>query len=268
MNWGNEVHGPVYPVGNVHLPYYEDVTENFVDRGLEPEDSHLVTVGSDLIGWWLKGQFPEAEVTTVEVNPRTAYMQNFAGDYLSQEDGSVEELKGFLGIDKPGTGIPAFVEDGETPEEVLEAHEDYVEKEASSFDEVPDFSEIGFAWKDFYPEILDEIGFETARPDSQIVGDFRHEAIPEADAMYTNNVVDTVGKKDFYSAVRDTLADDGYLEATSEPSSYENKEAFDPSLGLEADVNPDVDFWWRPSPEEEREAPGYRPTVVLYSPEA
>ena len=266
MDWGNEVHGPVYPVGNVHLPYYEDVTENFMDKGLEPEDSHIVTVGSDLIGWWLKGKFPEAEITTVEVNPRTSYMQNFAGDYLSQHKGSIEDLKGLLGIDDHDTGIPAFVEEGETPETVMDAHREYVEKEASKFDEVPDFSEVGFAWKDFYPGILDEIGFETKRPDNQIIGDFRHESVPEADAIYTNNVIDTVGKKDFYSEVRDILSDEAYLETTSEPSSYE--EVFDPSIGLEPDLNPEVDFWWQPSPPEEKESPGYRPTVVLYSPEA
>ena len=37
MDWGNDVHGPVYPVGNIHLQYFEEVTERFVDGGLKPE---------------------------------------------------------------------------------------------------------------------------------------------------------------------------------------------------------------------------------------
>ncbi len=267
MDWGSDVHGPVYPVGNVHLPYYEDVTEDFVDRGLEPEDSHIVTVGSDLIGWWLKGRYPEAEVTTVEVNPRTSYMQNFAGNYLSgpEEDRSVEELKGLIGVTDPSTGIPDFVEDGETPEEVMNEHREYVGREDTSFDEVPDFSQVGFAWKDFYPEILDEIGFNTRRPDNQIVGDFREQDIPEADAFYTNNVIDTVGEESFYRAVEEIMKDDAYLEVVSEPEGQQLREEFS---GLEPDMNPDVGFWWQPSPEEEKYREGYRPSVALYRPEA
>lgn len=267
-DWENDVHGSVYPVGNAHLPYYEDVTDRFLDEGFEPEDSHIVTAGSDLIGWWVKDKFPETEVTTVEVNPRTSYLQNFAGNYLSEdgENKSIEDLKRLIGIEDPSTGIPDFVEDGDVPEDIMNVHRDYVESEDTNFDEVPDFSEIGFAWKDFYSNILDEIGFNASRPDNHIVGDLRHEGIEEADVMYTNNIIDTVGREEFYNTVRDTLSNQGYLEITSEPSSYEGNEAFDDSLGLDAEVNPDVNFWWQPSPETEKGKQGYRPTVVLYSP--
>lgn len=267
--WENDVHGSVYPVGNTHLPYYEDVTERFLDQGFEPEDSHIVTAGSDLIGWWLKNMFPEAEVTTVEVNPKTSYMQNFAGNYLSDEseEKSIAELERLLGIQDPSTGIPDFVEDEKVPDDVMNAHTDYINDEASSFDQVPDFADIGFAWKDFYPEVLEEIGFNTSRPDNHVIGDIRHERIGEADLMYTNNVIDIVGRRDFYSTVGDILSDGGYLEVNSEPGSYEGEEAFDGSLGLKGEVNPDVDFWWQPSPEEEKDEQGYSSTVVLYGPE-
>ncbi|MFB6115718.1 MAG: hypothetical protein ABEK04_05550 [Candidatus Nanohalobium sp.] len=269
MNWENQVHGPTYPVGNTHLPYFEDVTDYFEDEGLEPEDSHIVTVGSDLVGWWLKDQYPEAEVTTVEVNPRTSYMQNFAGDYLSRPDAekSTEELKELMGIDDPSTGIPNFVEDGVTPVEVLDRHTEYVQRPDTNFDEAPDFSEVGFAWKDFYPGIIDEIGFNTERPDNHVIGDFRYEDIDEADAVFTNNVVDTVGKEEFYRGLNSITGEEAYVEVVSEPSSYEDEELTDKGLGLEAEINPEVDFWWQPSPEEEKEADGYRPTVALYTPE-
>ena len=266
--WENDVHGPVYPVGNTHLPYYEDVTERFLDQGLEPEEAHIVTVGSDLVGWWLKDKFPESEVTTVEVNPKTSYMQNFAGNYLSRQANgkSIDELKRFLGIEDPSTGIPDFVDDGDIPEGVMEAHIDYVDEEDSEFDQVPDFSQIGFAWRDFYPEILDEIGFNAEKPDNHVIGDLRYAGIEEADAMYTNNVIDIVGRSDFYSAVGGILSEKGYLELNSEPGSYSGAEAFEPSLGLEAEIDPEVDFWWQPSPEEEKDERRYSSTVVLYSP--
>lgn len=266
MNWENKVHGSTYPVGNVHLPYYEDVSEYFVDRGLEPEDSHVVTVGSNLIGWWLKNQYPEAEVTTVEVNPRTSYLQDFASDYLSEpeEDRSVEELKGLIGITDPSTGIPGFVEDGETPEDIMKEHKEYVERQETNFDEVPDFSQIGFAWKDFYPEILDEIGFNTQRPENQMIGDFREQDIPEADAVYTNNVIDTVVKESFYEGLEDMMKDDAYIELVSEPGGRPLGKEFS---GLQREMNPDVGFWWRPSPEEKKQKEDYMPLIALYTPE-
>ena len=267
MDWGNDVHGPVYPVGNIHLQYFEEVTERFVDGGLEPEDAHIVTVGSDLIGWWLKGQYPEAEVTAVEANPRTSYLQSFAGDYLSDTGTkkSTEQLKGLIGIDDPSTGIPSFVEQDETPQEVMEAHEDYVQRPDTRFDEVPDFPEIGFAWKDFYSGIIDEIGFDTERPDNHIIGDFRDQEIPDADAVYTNNVIDIVGEESFYRGLEDIMKDEAYLEAFSEPGGEALREEFS---GLNSEMNPDIGFWWQPSPDEERHQEGYRPQIALYSPEA
>lgn len=265
MNWDNDVHGATYPVGNVHLPYYEEVMERFMDKGLEPGDSHIVTVGSDLIGWWLKDNHPEAEVTTVEVNPQTSYLQNFAGDYLSEEEDekSVKELRKLMGISDPSTGIPDFVEDGETPEEINDEHEKYVEKEASRFDEVPDFSKIGFAWEDFYPEILDEIGFNTTSPDNQVVGDFRYEDIPEADAVFTNNVINAVGEESFYEGLEDILKEEAYLEVVSEPGITQLRDEYG---GLKAEKNPETDFWWKPSPEAEKDLEGYRTEIALYSP--
>ncbi|AOV95069.1 hypothetical protein AQV86_04055 [Nanohaloarchaea archaeon SG9] len=266
MEWGNDVYQLAYPSGNVHLPYFEAVAERFEGEGLEPEDAHIVTVGSDLVGWWLKDRYPEAEVTTVEVNPRTSYLQNFAGDYLSRPGPgkSTDELKEFLGIDDPGTGIPNFVEDGKVPGEVLEKHREYAGRPETGFDEIPDFSEIGFAWKDFYPGVIDEIGFNTERPDNQVIGDFREQNLSGADAVYTNNVFDVVGGESFYGGIEKFLKDEAYLEMVSEPGSeQEIREQFS---GLEADLNPDIDFWWKPSPKEEKEKPGYRPSVALYSP--
>lgn len=268
MNWENDVHGPVYPVGNVHLPYFKDVLNNFEDRGLGPEDSHIITVGSDLVGWWLKDQYPEAEVTTVEVNPRTSYMQNFAGDYLSRPhaEKSTEELKQLIGIDDPTTGVPNFVEEDVTPIEVLDRHTEYVQRPDTRFDDVPDFSEIGFAWKDFYPGILDEIGFNTKRPENQIIGDFREVDIEDADAVLTNNVVDTIGKDEIYRGIDQITKDEAYIEMVSEPGSYQDNDLKDNSLGLDTEIDPELDFWWQPSPEEEKEATAYRPTVALYVP--
>ncbi len=268
MEWGNEVHGPTYPVGNTRLPYFEDVTDYFEEEGLEPENSHIVTVGSDLVGWWLKDQYPEAEVTTVEVNPRTSYMQSFAGDYLSRPgaDKSEEELKRLMGIDDPSTGIPSFVEDGVTPVEVLDHHTEYVQRPGTGFDQVPDFSEVGFAWRDFYPGIIDEIGFNTKKPDNHVIGDFREVDIDDADAVFTNNVVDTVGKDEFYTGLDEITGDQAYVEVVSEPGSHGSDDLKGGLPDLEAEINPDVDFWWKPSPEEEKRSGGYRPTVALYSP--
>ncbi|MFB6175102.1 MAG: hypothetical protein ABEJ87_03925, partial [Candidatus Nanohalobium sp.] len=266
MNWDNQVHGPTYPVGNTHLPYFEDVTDYFEEEGLEPEDSHIVTVGSDLIGWWMKDEYPEAEVTTVEVNPRTSYLQNFAGDYLSRPDAgkSTDELKELIGIDDPTTGIPNFVEEDVTPLEVLDEHTEYVRRPGTVFDQVPDFSQVGFAFRDFYPGIIDEIGFNTQRPDNHVIGDFRQVDIDDADAVFTNNVVDTMGRDELYTGLDDVTGDQSYVEVVSEPGSHDADDLKGGFPDLEAEINPDVDFWWKPSPLEQKEEDGYRPTVVLY----
>jgi hypothetical protein len=140
----------VFPVGNTHLPYYEDVMDHFEERGFEPEDSHVLVVGGELVAWHLKDRYPGAQVESIDVEERTMELQrNFA-----------ERL-----------------ESGEDPERLVEELND---GEVLGYDE-----DIGSV----YPGILPEIGNQVAEPDASRVRDIENYR-GEPDLILSNNVCD------------------------------------------------------------------------------
>lgn len=157
----------VYQVGNTHLSYYDDVMDYFQDEGFEPEDSDIVTVGSNLVGWYLKHEYPSAHVETVEVEPRTAEMQNEIGRLLSK---------------------------GEDPREI---RRDVESRGLLEPDEV-----CGV----MYPEIVSEIGNDVREPDSSYVGCFSGYH-GDADLVLTNNVGDFMGREELIHSAAATGAD-------------------------------------------------------------
>ncbi|MFB6190417.1 MAG: hypothetical protein ABEJ91_02485 [Candidatus Nanohaloarchaea archaeon] len=253
-------HGLVYPVGNTHLSYYEDVSEIFEEEGAAIEDGHVMTVGADLVGWWLKDRYPGAEVTTVEVNPYAAYMQNFAG-YQLENGRRPAEVKQLMGVEDSDNQLPGFLEEERVPRDVEEAHLDYVNDPETAFNQVPDFEMMRFANGDFYPEILDEIGSSARRPDRSVVEDVRDAGLPEVDVAFTNNVSDRMGRgsdiESFQQVMEDVLADDACLEMYSSTNREEVRHQLEESDGAFSDIrfNPDVDFWWVPGDYMDRDDP-------------
>lgn len=151
----------LYPVGNTHLSYYDDVMDYFTDQGFTAEDSDIVTVGANLVGWYLKDQYPEATVQTLEVEERTAEMQNMIGRQLSE---------------------------GADPESLRDRVE--------SYDILEPEEECGA----IYPEIITEIDNRASEPDSSHITCFS-EYEGEADLVLTNNVGDFLGREELlYSA--------------------------------------------------------------------
>lgn len=250
----------VYPVGNTHLDYYEDVVDIFEENGADLEDSRVLTVGTDLVGWWLKDRYPGAEVTTVEVSPYAAYMQNFAGYHL-ETGRSPSEVKHLMGVEDGDNRFPGFLEGEEVPRDVEHAHREYVEDPATAFGQVPEFERMRFANGDFYPEILDEIGSSVSRPDRNVIDDVRNAGIPEVDVAFTNNVSDRMGRgadiEPFREVMEDVLSDDGYLEMYASTNRREVHDQLEDSNGVFSDIrfNPDVDFWWVPGDHMDRDDP-------------
>ncbi len=153
----------MYQVGNTHLSYYDDVMDYFSERGFESSDSDIVTVGANLVGWYLKDQYPEASIHTVEVESRTAEMQNRIGRQLSE---------------------------GADPESLRSSVQSY------------DFLEPEEECGAIYPEIITEIGNRARQPDSSHVKCFSDYS-GEADLVLTNNVGDFMGREELlYSADR------------------------------------------------------------------
>lgn len=157
----------VYQVGNTHLSYYDDVMDYFANRGFEADGSEVVTVGANLIGWYLKDRYPEAEVETVEVEGRTAEIQNRIGERLSE-------------------GCrPSWLQEEVETRDLLEPGED---------------SGV------IYPEIVSEIGNDVAEPDSSFVGCFS-DYEGEADLVISNNVGDFMGRERMIRAAAGTGAE-------------------------------------------------------------
>ncbi|MFB6294693.1 MAG: hypothetical protein ABEI97_02950 [Candidatus Nanohaloarchaea archaeon] len=67
----------VYPYPNFNIPYFHDVASLFEDDGADFSESDTLFVGGTLYGHEFKAWKPEAEVTVVEQNPLTAYLQTF-----------------------------------------------------------------------------------------------------------------------------------------------------------------------------------------------
>lgn len=257
---------PVYPTGNIHLSYYEDVIDFFESEGADFQDSKIVTVGADLIGWYLKERFPDAEVETVEVNSSTSYLQNFAGNYLSNEEPrkSYEKLKSLLGLN---TNLDRST--------VLSEHQNFVESENSPFDDEKDVLEMEFQPGEYYAEILNEIGFNTRQPDETHVEDIRDVSICHADIAFTNNIYDKVGPAEFQESISGLVDNEGFLEMNTltpsynknlEPEPVRKLEFSDSSVFYDPEVNPDVRFWWNFLPEEEKNTTDYSETVLLFTP--
>lgn len=259
----------VYPVGNTHLPYYKDVINFFQDEGADPEKLHIMTVGSDLVGWWLKDRFPDSEVTVVEANEDASYLQNFAGYYLSNEleEGSVEELKHYMGINDRSNVTPGFLDQGETPEEIKEVHQDFVSAPETPFQDVPDFSGMSFAYNEFYPEILEEIKSNSKKPNRFLKKDLRQVEL-EADIVFTNNIIDKIESREFIDEIDRITSEESYVElyASSEKETTRTLlEDYSNSNSFTMDFNPEVDFWWTPLTQEQ-ERDQYTPLLALKYP--
>jgi hypothetical protein len=135
----------------------------FAEQGFRPEDSDILAVGANLIGWYLKDQYPEATVETLEVEERTAEVQDSIGGQLS---------------------------DGADPESLRD--------KVSSYNILDPEEECGA----IYPDIITEIGNRASEPDASYVmcfSDFEG----EADLIISNNVGDFLGRKELlHSAER------------------------------------------------------------------
>ncbi|MEF8880736.1 MAG: hypothetical protein V5A72_02825 [Candidatus Nanohaloarchaea archaeon] len=261
----------IYPVGNTHLSYYEDVLEEFEKEDIDFENSKIMTVGSDLIGWWLKGEFPKAEVTTVEANLEAAYFQNLAGYYLSDDSSqsSIDEVKNYLGIENRSNRRPGFLnEDNEIPSNVRASHQRFLD-DSEYFDEIPSISKVFFAFNEFCPEVIDEIGFETRKPDNTVIGDLRNEDLPEADVAFTNNVVDKMSITNFIESLEENMRSEGYFEMYASRRKDKVKEALD---DIDEGVfqytlfNPNVDLRWTPEEYKNGSEEGYDALVALSKP--
>jgi hypothetical protein len=203
----------VYPVGHTHLKYYDDVMEYFGEEGFEPEGSTVLTVGADLVGWYLKDQYPEAHVETVEIDPRTAEMQEDIGERLSRGEDPVEIRQDLE--QNPGTFLDSRLDLGE---------------------------EIGT----IYPGVVEEIGENASRPDASHVTDFSGYS-GDADIVLTNNVSDYMETDEFFQAVESTGAD--YLEMYSVlPGADELIEEGSEDLGMKSEIDPDLRFDWEGLP--------------------
>ena len=196
----------VYPVGNTHLKYYEDVMDYFEQQGFEPEESEILTVGADLIGWNLQDRYPDASVGTLEINPKTSSVQYEVGERLLEDENPL-----------------SVVSD--------------VRKGVSGFDHILDWSdEVG----NIYPEIVLELGNDVARPRSGSVGDFADYG-GDADVVLTNNVSDYMNRGEFLESLVRT--DASYAEMYSVlPGLKDELDEIDAGFDLEFD--PDVSFQW------------------------
>lgn len=106
----------VFPVGNMHLPYYEEVLDYFEDRGFSG-DEHVLVVGGELVAWHVKDRYPEAFIESIDVEERTLEMQTEIGERIANgedsdrlmEDVRTDRLLEF-GEEK-GTVYPEIIEE-------------------------------------------------------------------------------------------------------------------------------------------------------------
>lgn len=140
----------VYPVGNTHKSYYDDVLDYFERQGFEPENSRILVVGGELIAWNIKDRFPKSHVESIDVEEKTLELQS---------------------------GIAERLESGEDPSTIAQQIEDreFIDSE----------KELGTT----YPEIVAEIGDNVLEPDNSRVEDIESYR-GEADMVISNNVSD------------------------------------------------------------------------------
>lgn len=106
----------VFPVGNTHLAYYEDVLDYFEDRGFSG-DGHVLVVGGELIAWHVKDRYPEAFVESIDVEERTLEMQSNVGERIAKGANSnwlMEEVRTDKLLDfgeERGTIYPEIIEE-------------------------------------------------------------------------------------------------------------------------------------------------------------
>lgn len=174
----------IYPVGNTGREYYDQVIEFFQAKGADFNNSNIVMIGSDLIGWYLKDRFPQANVTTIEENSTTSRLQNRVGELLYEK-------------------APA--------DEVL----------SKTFEEhLSDSSEAGFIGTT-YSDVVYELENNVSPPDESIVSDFRNVGF-DADIVFTNNVYD-YSSENFFSHLGENTSDQSYLELYSVPMPDESR---------------------------------------------
>lgn len=120
----------VYPVGNTHKTYYEDVLDYFEEKGFESENSHILVVGGELIAWTIKSRYPDSHVESIDVKERTMDIQ---------------------------TDIAERLNSGEPPSDITRNVENQTLRE---------LGDVGTT----YPGIIGEIGENVLEPDSSQVG--------------------------------------------------------------------------------------------------
>ncbi len=140
----------VYPVGNTHKAYYDDVLDHFEDEGFESEGSHILVVGGELVAWNIKDRYPESDVESIDVSEKTMDIQSGIGERLAS---------------------------GENPSQIREEIENIELRKA------------GDNWGTVYPEIVEEIGNNALEPDTSRVQDVEsYQGSP--DMIISNNVGD------------------------------------------------------------------------------
>lgn len=112
------------------------------DGGADLDNSHAVFVGGTFYGQNFKGEYPESEVTVVEADPISAYMQSFAG-YQLQEGYTANEIEEMMlriekNHDNPGgkSSLQTFVEIPESKYNwIKERHKEFLNSEWCQVDE-------------------------------------------------------------------------------------------------------------------------------------
>lgn len=140
----------VYPVGNTHKAYYDDVLDYFEDEGFASEGSHILVVGGELIAWNIKNRYPKSEVESIDVSERTMDIQSDIAERLAS---------------------------GEEPSRIVEEIDN------------KQIGGIGDDWGTVYPGIVEEVGEDVLEPDVSRVQDVEtYEG--NADMIISNNVGD------------------------------------------------------------------------------
>ena len=140
----------VYPVGNTHKAYYDDVLVYFEREGFDSEDSHILVVGGELIAWSVKDRYPESRVESIDVEERTLALQSSIAERLRS---------------------------GEDPADISQQIES---RELRNF---------GEEWGTTYSGIVKEIGKNVVEPDVSRVQDVEtYQGDP--DMIISNNVCD------------------------------------------------------------------------------
>ncbi|MDY6770196.1 MAG: hypothetical protein SVU88_04465 [Candidatus Nanohaloarchaea archaeon] len=73
----------VYPYPNFNIPYFHNVADRFESDGADFSEDRTLFVGGTLYGHEFKAWKPETDVTVVEQNPLTAYLQTFLAHELA-----------------------------------------------------------------------------------------------------------------------------------------------------------------------------------------